>query len=182
MHRFQSLCVFWSRNLICFFHSHTCKSTVYRPVYPVGCWVPNKRAVQIAARSNLSGPALPSFHSRSPGQYPSGECGYPVQWCRRSQRHSSRWYSRFFVPQSEQLPSISRCESLFQSSAASVFLQLKANRHTALPAHRTGEQSQIPISTFHSLYICGVQRLPFHHFVGEYISVHIREGGNITLT
>ena len=63
-----------------------------------------------------------------------------------------------------------------------VLQQLKTNCHTALTSHGTGEQSQIPISTFHSLYICGVQRLPFHHFVGEYISVHIREGGNIALT
>ena len=63
-----------------------------------------------------------------------------------------------------------------------IFLQLKPNRHTALTAHGTSEQRQIPISTLHRVNGGGRQRLPFHHSVSENISVHIREGGNITLS
>ena len=57
-----------------------------------------------------------------------------------------------------------------------IFLQRKADGHTALTPHGTSEQRQIPIAALHCVNGGWRQRLPFHHSVGENIPVHIREG------
>ena len=62
----------------------------------------------------------------------------------------------------------------------SIFIQLESDCHTGFPSHSTCEQCKIPISIFHFLNICGIQCLPFHHFVDEHISGHIRKSRNIS--